>query len=121
MSFQWLALITAIAAFLLAMGWLFAGSLMIKRWGREANEISLVIGRRIGVLYLVVAMLFFFARATPSGELVSLLSHTGMLANGLLAILGVVEFLKRRISAGIFVSVAVEVLLSLAYARLIFT
>ncbi len=121
MSFQWLALITAIAAFLLAMGWLFAGRLMVKRWGSEANQISLVIGRRIGVLYLVVALLFFLARATPSGELISLLSYTGMLANGLLAVLGISEFLKQRVGAGIFISVAVEIFLSLAYARLLFS
>lgn len=119
MNFEVLANVTAIAAFLLAMGWLFAGSLMIKRWGREPSEIALVIGRRIGGVYLGIALLFFLARSTNSVEVIDVLSSTGLFINTLLAGLGIFEFIKRRIGATIFISVAVEVFLLLGFGRLV--
>jgi hypothetical protein len=118
-SFEVLANVTAIAAFLLAMGWLFAGSVMIKRWSREPNEIALVIGRRIGGVYLGIAVLFFLSRSTNAAELIDVLSITGMFINTLLAGLGIFEFIKRRIGAAIFLSVAVEILLLLGFGRLV--
>jgi hypothetical protein len=38
MSFHALAVLTCIAALLLATGWLFAGRLMLKRWRIEPSE-----------------------------------------------------------------------------------
>lgn len=119
MNFEVLAKLTAIAAFLLAMGWLFAGSLMIKRWGQEPSKIALVIGRRIGGIYLGIAVLFFLSRSTDSAELMDVLSITGLFINALLASLGIFEFIRHRVGVAIFISVAVEVFLLFGFARLV--
>lgn len=121
MSFAALSIITAIAAAALAVGWIFFGHLMIKRWGREPNEIALVVGRRIGGVYLSVALLFLFARTASSAQLITLLSTFGAIANGLLAGLGIFEFAKRRVGPAIFISVAVEVFLLVGFGRLALT
>lgn len=121
MSFETLSVITAIAASLLGLGWLTAGNLMIRRWGGDPSEMALVVGRRIGVAYLSIALLFFLAHTTTSAELVSTLSMVGLSANGLLAILGTYEFLMRRVNASIFVSIAVEVFLAIGFAGILLT
>jgi len=121
MSFASLSIFVAIAALLLAVGWLFFGSLMIRRWGGEPTEMALVIGRRIAALYLSIGLLFFFARSTTSAQLITLLCGFAIVANGLLAVLGMYEFLKRRVGPAIFVSVAVEVFLLIGFGRLLLT
>lgn len=121
MSFATLSILIAIAALLLAVGWLFFGNLMIRRWGGESTEMALVIGRRIAAVYLSIGLLFFFARSTTSAELITLLCTFAVIANGLLAGLGTYEFLKRRVGSAIFVSVAVEVFLLISFARLLLT
>ena len=52
MSFHTLAIVTCIAALLLATGWLFAGRLRPKRWRIEPCVAALLVGRRIGAVYL---------------------------------------------------------------------
>lgn len=119
MNFETLANVTAVAAFLLAMGWLLAGSVMIKRWGREPSGIALVIGRRIGAVYLGMALLFFLSRSTTSAELIDVLSMAGLFINALLASLGIFEFIKHRVGPAIFISVGVEIFLLLGFGRLV--
>ena len=43
----------------------------------------------------------------------------GLSANGLLAILGIYEFMMRRVTASIFVSIAVELLLVIGFAGIL--
>ena len=43
----------------------------------------------------------------------------GKSANGLLAILGIYEFMMRRVNASIFVSIAVELLLVIGFAGIL--
>ena len=74
MSFHALALVTSIAALLLATGWLFAGRLMLKRWRIEPSVGALLVGRRIGAVYLGVALLCFLVRSTTSMELITSIS-----------------------------------------------
>jgi hypothetical protein len=119
MSFETLSIITAIAASLLGLGWLTAGKLMIRRWGGEPSDMALVIGRRIGAVYLSLGLLFFLVHSTKSTELITALSIVGLSANALLAILGLFEFLMRRINASIFVSIAVELLLAIGFAGIL--
>ena len=68
-------------------------------------------------MYLSVALLFFWTRATTSPEVVHILSVFAMVANALLAMLGTSEFLRHRMGAGIFVSVFLEVLLAIGFGR----
>ncbi len=120
MSFVVTATLTGLAALLLAIGWLFAGHLMIRRWGREPNEIALVIGRRIGGVYLSIALLFAYVRTTTVPEMIFTFSAFGMVANLILAGLGLSEFFQRRVGRAMLVSVALEIFLALAFARLAF-
>lgn len=92
---------------------------MIKRWGREPNEVALVIGRRLGVVYLGIALFCLIVRDTQSIELIRVFSTFGLMVNVGLATAGSYELLNRRVGMAMWVSVAVEVLLTLGYVRLV--
>lgn len=119
MTFHTLALVTCVAALLLGIGWLFAGKLMLQRWRIESSSGALLVGRRIGVIYLSVALLFFLMRATESSELITIVSTFAVLANALLAGLGLYEYRTRRAGPAILVSVAFEVLLVVGFGSLL--
>ena len=121
MSFHVLAIVTCITALLLATGWLFAGRLMLKRWRVEPSVGALLVGRRIGAVYLGVALLCFLVRSTTSAELINSVSMFAVLVNTLLASLGMYEYRARRAGPAILVSVAVEVLLLLGFGMLLLT
>lgn len=119
MTFQTLSLVTSIAALLLGAGWLAAGRLMLKRWRIEPSVGALLVGRRIGVIYLGVALLFFLVRSIESSELITIVSTFAALANALLAGLGVYEYHARRAGPAILVSVAFELALVVGFGRLL--
>jgi len=119
MSFHALAIVTCLAALLLATGWLFAGGLMLKRWRIEPSIGALLVGRRIGAVYLGVALLCFLVRSTTSMELITSVSMFAVLVNALLAGLGLYEYRARRAGPAILVSVAVEILLLLGFGMLL--
>ncbi len=121
MSFHALAVVTCIAAVLLGAGWLFAGRLMLKRWRIEPSVGALLVGRRIGAVYLGVALLCFLVRSATSAELITSVSLFAVLVNALLAGLGLYEYRARRAGPAILVSVAVELLLLLGFGTLLLT
>lgn len=118
-SFHALAIVTGLAALLLATGWLFAGRLMLRRWRIEPGASVLLVGRRIGALYLGVAVLCFFVRSTTSTELITSVSLFAVVVNALLAGLGLYEYRAGRVGPAILVSVAVELLLLLGFGALL--
>lgn len=119
MTFHTLAVVTSIAALLLGAGWLAAARLMLQRWRIEPSMGALLVGRRIGVIYLGVALLFFLLRSTESPELITIVSTFAVLANALLAGLGVYEYRARRAGPAILVSVAFELVLVLGFGWLL--
>ena len=119
MAFQTLSLVTSIAALLLGAGWLTAGRLMLQRWRIEPSVGALLVGRRIGVVYLGVALLFFLVRSIESPEFSTIVSTFAVLANALLAGLGVYEYHARRAGPAILVSVAFELALVVGFGRLL--
>jgi len=119
MSFHAISLVTSIAAVMLAIGWLFAGKLMLKRWGIEPSVGALLVGRRIGVIYLAVALLAFLVRSTTSLEVITNVSIFAAVANALLAGLGLYEYRARRAGPAILISVAFEALLLLGFGWLL--
>ena len=74
MSFYITAVATSIAALILGVGWLFAGTLLLKRWGLEPNASGLLVGRRLGVVYVAMALLLFLGRSAPPSELRSVVA-----------------------------------------------
>ena len=115
MTFEILALITTGAGTLLGLGFMFAGRFMLKQWGIDATDASLVMSLRLGAVYLGIALLFFLGRSTaPSLLRFAVCAGLGV-AIGLLACLGLFELMSRRVSKGIFVSVVVETLLSSSF------
>jgi hypothetical protein len=81
------------------MGWLIAGRLMLRRWGMEPSGGVLLVGRRIGALYLGVALLCFVVRSTTSAEFIIGVSLSAVLVNALLAGLGIYELRAQRVCA----------------------
>jgi len=115
MTFQIMALITTAAGCLLGLRFIFAGVSVLKEWGLEATAGSLVVFRRIGVIYLGLALMFLLGRDAAPSDLRSAvcLVTGGVIA--LLACLGLLEFLARRVSAGIFRSVVGEAVLAAGF------
>jgi hypothetical protein len=121
MSFHTLSIVTCIAAALLGLGWLTAGKLMLQRWRIEPTTGALLVGRRIGAVYLGVALLCFLVRSTTSTELITSVSLFAILVNALFAGLGVYEYSARRAGPAILASVALELLLLLGFGALLLT
>jgi uncharacterized protein YebE (UPF0316 family) len=69
MTFQMMALVTTAAGIILGLRFIFAGASVLKEWRIEANDGSLVICRRIGALYLGLALIFFLGRAAAPSDL----------------------------------------------------
>jgi hypothetical protein len=115
MTFEILALITTGAGTLLGLGFMFAGRFMLGQWGLDATDASLVMCRRIGAVYLGIALLFFLGRSAGPSELRSAVCAGLGIAIALLAFLGLFERMSRRVSKGIFVSTIVETLLSISF------
>lgn len=111
MLFNHVVLAAAGATLILATGWLFFGPLLLRRWRIEPNVAALLLGRRIGAVYLGLSVIFFLARHAPPSELRSALSLGTITVCTLLAVLGMADFKSRRAGPAILVSVLVEVLL----------
>ena len=57
----------AIVAALIGLLWFFAGSLLFKRLGIDSDPVGLMMGRRIGAIYLGICIILFLSRnALPS-------------------------------------------------------
>ena len=85
------------------------------KWGVEVTAGSLALFRRIGAIYLGLALMFFLGRAAAPSDLRSAVCLVTGGAITLLACLGLFEFLTRRASAGIFRSVVGEVVLAAGF------
>jgi len=115
MTFQILALVMTGAGGLLGLRFIFAGRSIFKEWGVEATAGSLVVSRRIGAIYLGLALMFFLGRAAAPSEFRSAVCLVAGGAIGLLAGLGLFEFLARRVGAGVFRSVVAEAALAAGF------
>jgi hypothetical protein len=115
MTFQVIALVVTVAGCLLGGRFVFAGGSVLKEWGIEATAGALVVCRRIGAIYLCLALMFFLGRAAAPSDLRSAVCLVTGGAITLLACLGLFEFLARRASTGIFRSVVGEVVLAAGF------
>ncbi len=120
MSFKNIAIVTAIIAFLLGTGYLFFGSLVIGRWQIEPTNSILLLGRRMGSLYLGLSIIFFLSRSLTLSATRTALSIGAAVTLSLLALLGIYEYSLGRVGSGILVSVVIESLLAIGYVIVIF-
>ena len=115
MTFQILALVMTCAGCLLGGRFIFAGGSVLKEWGVEATPGAIVVFRRIGAIYLGLALMFFLGRAAGPSDLRSAVCLVTGAAIALLAGLGLFEFLARRVGAGVFRSVVGEAVLAAGF------
>jgi hypothetical protein len=115
MTFQVMSLIMAFAGCLLGLRFIFAGGSVLDEWGIEATAGSLVVSRRIGTIYLGLALMFFLGQAATPSDLRSAVCLVTGGAIALLVCLGLFEFLAGRVTAGIFRSVVAEAVLAAGF------
>ena len=121
MSFRTIAVITAICALALGLGYLFVGALVVGRWQIQPTDSVLLLCRRIGGFYLGLSVMSFLARSAPMSVTRTALSAGAAVLLSLLALLGVYELTAGHAGPGILVSVVIESLLALGYIRILFT
>lgn len=115
MNFKNIAIITAIITFLLGIGYLFFGSLVIGRWQIEPTDNVLLLGRRMGSFYLGLSVILFLSRSIPLSTARTALTIGAIVILSLLAFLSIYEFASNRVGAGIIVSAIIEVILGVGY------
>jgi hypothetical protein len=116
MNFKIMAYVTTIAGGILGLRFIFAGASVLKQWGIEATDGPLVVCRRIGALYLGLALMFFLGRTAAPSELRSAVCLGIGGAIALLACLGLFELWAGRVSSGINVPAIVELVLAAGFA-----
>lgn len=115
MSFKIMAYVMALGGTVLGVRFIFRGAGLLKEWGIDVADGSLVIVRRVGAVYLGLALLFFLGRAAPPSDLRSAVCVGVGGACALLAGLGLFEFQAGRVSSGIIVPAIFEVLLAVGF------
>ncbi|WP_230719715.1 hypothetical protein [Martelella mediterranea] len=99
----------------LGIRFVFFGGSVLKEWGLESTAGALILFRRMGLMYLGLALMFFLGRTAAPSEIRSavclVIGGTALLLAGL----GVFEFSARRAGAGIFRSVVAEAILGAAF------
>lgn len=105
----------AVAASVLGLGFLLAGPFMLKQWGLDAGPTGLVLARRIGAIYLGLAVMMIGGRSASPSTLRSAVASGAATFLALLAVLGIYEFRSKRVSTGIAVSVVVETALAVGF------
>jgi hypothetical protein len=116
MTFKIMALVTTIAGCLLGVRFIFAGASVLKQWGIEATDGSLVVSRRIGALYLGLALMFFLGRTAAPSDLRSAVCLGVGGAIALRGCLGLFELWAGRVSSGIIIPALVEIVLAAGFA-----
>lgn len=118
MSFKATAILTALVTLVLGVGYILAGQVLVARWDIEPTEGVLLLGRRMGAIYLGLAVIFWLARSvTPSPARSALAAGAVMTCSGL-ALLGVYDWLAGHAASPILVSSALEGFLAIAFLRI---
>jgi hypothetical protein len=116
MTFKILSWVMTLGGCVLGIRFMLAGASVLKEWGMEASDGAGVMCRRIGALYLGLALLFFLGRTAGPSDLRSAVCLGIGAASALLACLGFFEAWAGRVSSGIIVPAVVETLLAGGFA-----
>ena len=120
MNFKNIAVVTAFIAFVLGIGYLFFGSLIIGRWQIEPTNSVLLLGRRMGSLYLGLSIIFFLLRSLAMSIARTALIIGAAVTLSVLALLGLYEYSVGSVGSGILVSVVIESILAIGYIIVFF-
>lgn len=120
MNFRNITTATAIIAFVLGIGYLFFGSLVVSRWQIEPTESVLLLGRRMGSLYFGISIIFFMSRDLPFSKARTALIIGAVVTLSFLALVGIYEYSFWPVGAGILVSIIIESLLAIGYIVVLF-
>jgi hypothetical protein len=112
MTFATMTLITALATLGLGLGFLFAPAVMVKPWGLDNPTAAAVMSRRIGAVYLGLAVMLYLTRDV---EAQTAISAGVAAATGLLALTGLNELRLGNVGKGILGAVVVETLLTAGF------
>jgi hypothetical protein len=115
MTFRVMAFVMTFAGTVLGVRFMFAGASVLKEWGIDATDSPLVICRRLGALYLGIALMFFLGRNAAPSDLRSAVCLGMGSAIALLAGLGLFERWAGRVGSGIIVPAIVEVVIAAAF------
>ena len=115
MTFKMISLAMAFGGSALGIRFIFFGTSLLKEWGIEATDGPLVMCRRIGALYLGLALMFLLGRTAAPSDLRSAVCLGVGGASALLALLGFFELWAGRVSSGVIVPALVEVVLAAAF------
>lgn len=115
MSFIVVATAAAVASSVLGLGFLLAGPFMLKQWELDVGPTGLLLARRIGAIYLGLAVMMIGGRSAPPSTLRSAVAYGAGTFLALLALLGIYEYLSKRVGTGIAVSIVVETALAVCF------
>src|SRR4051812_46794934 len=115
MTFEIMAYVMTVAGGVLGLRFIFAGASLLKEWGIEATDGPLVICRRLGAVYLGLALLFFLGRTAAPSDLRSAVCLGVGGASALLACLGLFELRAGRVTSGIVAPAIAEAALTAGF------
>lgn len=116
MTFELMAYVMSVAGGVLGLRFIFAGASLLKEWGLEVSDGAVVICRRLGVVYLGLALIFFLGRAAAPSELRSAVCVGMGAVSALLAGLGFFELRAGRVGARIVVPAIIELVVAAGFA-----
>ena len=125
MTFTLVATIAAVAATGLGLGNLFAPPFMMTQWGMFSYRTdpyslqppTVFLSRRIGAIYLGLAVMFVVGRDAPPSRLRDAICVGFAIALALIALTGIIERAANRVSNGILVPTTFETLLAASFIR----
>jgi hypothetical protein len=105
----------AVLIALLGSAWLMAPDVMVGRWGARMDLVGLFMGRCYGVMLPGYGVILGLGRgAAPSTARTAILAG-GAFATGLITLISLGSMLARTVSAGEWITVAVEALLAVGF------
>ncbi|KRP54703.1 hypothetical protein VRC24_14310 [Pseudomonas poae] len=117
LSFRTLATATALLCFVLALVWGLRPDLLLGMWGVTSSDATGLVARRSAALFLAIGIMFYRARHAPPSDTRRAMTSGFAIGCLVLAVLGVCEWFSGNAGPGIFLAVATETVLGLAFIQ----
>ncbi|MFJ4131227.1 hypothetical protein [Pseudomonas cyclaminis] len=117
LSVRTLATATALLCFALALIWGLRPELLLGMWGVASSDATGLVARRSAALFLAIGIMFYRARHAPPSDTRRAMTSGFAIGCLVLAVLGVCEWFSGNAGPGIFLAVATETVLGLAFVQ----